>query len=87
MVIQKVVDKVVKIENFARYEVFIIVGILMALGVLAKLFWFPNISSDLFWFIAALGLIVEGSISLAKQRKFDKKYKIVMRDEFPQLNS
>jgi len=87
MVIQKVVDKVVKIENFARYEVFIIVGILMALGVLAKLFWFPNISSDWFWFIAALGLIVEGSISLAKQRKFDKKYKIVMRDEFPQLNS
>jgi len=31
---------------------------------------------DWFWFLAGMGLIVEGSISLVKQRKFDRKYKI-----------
>ena len=75
--IGKIISK--HIDNFARYETFIVVGILMSFAVLLKLFWHYNIDSDWFWLLAGLGLIVEGSISLAKQRRFDRKYKIVER--------
>ena len=72
---------IVKIENFAKYEVFIIVGVIMTIVTLGKILGFYDISSDWFWFLAGLGLIVEGAISLAKQKKFDKKYKIIERTE------
>ncbi len=78
--------QVIKIENFARYEVFIIVGILMVLGTALKLFGFYEFSSDWFWLIAGLGLMVEGAISLAKQRKFDSKFKIITKEEYESLN-
>ncbi len=78
--------QVIKIENFARYEVFIIVGALMALGTLLKLLKFYDFSSDWFWLIAGLGLIVEGAISLAKQKKFDSKFKIITKEEYESLN-
>lgn len=68
-----------KVENLAKYELFIIVGVLMAGLVLGKLLGFYDISSDWFWFIVAIGLVVEGTISMIKQRKFDRKYKIVER--------
>lgn len=67
------------ISNLVRYEAFIFVGILMAIGTLIKLLGFYDFSSDWFWFLAGVGLAVEGAISLNKQRKFDKKYKIVER--------
>jgi len=67
----------INLEGFLRYEIFIFVGLIMVLGTLAKLFGFVNFSSDWFWFLAGLGLVVEGSISRAKQKKFDKKYKVV----------
>ena len=73
------VTSIIKIENFAKYEVFIIVGILMTAGVALKLTGKYNFSSDWFWLLAGLGLMVEGAISLVKQRKFDKKYKIIER--------
>ena len=63
-----------------RYESFIIVGIIIAIGSLIKLLGIYDFSSDWFWFLAGLGLMVEGAISLVKQRKFDKKYKIVERE-------
>ena len=69
-----------RITNIATYEVFILVGILMAFGTLLKLLGFLNFSSDWFWFLAGVGLIVEGSISLVKQRRFDKKYKIIEKE-------
>jgi len=69
------------IEDMISYEVFIIVGILIALGAVAKLFGFVDFSSDWFWFLAGIGLIVEGIISLAKQKRFDKKYKIIEKAE------
>jgi hypothetical protein len=71
--------KVIKnhIVNLANYEMFIFVGILMAAGTLAKLLGYWDISSDWFWFLAGVGLIVEGTISLIKQRRFEKKYKII----------
>lgn len=69
------------IDNIVSYEVFIIVGILIALGAVAKLLGFVDFSSDWFWFLAGIGLIVEGIISLAKQKRFDKKYKIIEKEE------
>ncbi len=66
-----------KPEFLMRYELFIIVGILMTIGSLIKLIGIYDFSSDWFWFLAGVGLIVEGIISLIKQRRFDKKYKII----------
>jgi hypothetical protein len=67
--------KIINPIYFARYELFIIVGILMTIGTLIKLLGFYEFSSDWFWFLAGVGLVVEGIISLIKQRRFDKKYK------------
>ena len=71
----------ISLVNFARYESFIIVGIIIAIGALIKLLGFYDFSSDWFWCLAGIGLIVEGAISLIKQRRFDKKYKIIERAE------
>ena len=66
--------------KFFRYESFIVVGIIMAVGALIKLLGIYNFSSDWFWLLAGLGLVIEGLISLVKQKKFDMKYKIVDRN-------
>ena len=68
------------IKKIAKYEIFIIIGIFMAIGTLLKLFGVYNFSSDWFWFIAGIGLMVEGSIALRKQQLFDKKYRVVLRE-------
>jgi hypothetical protein len=78
--INKKMVKIIKIESLMRYELFIIVGILMTAGTLIKLLGFYNLSSDWFWFLAGVGLVVEGIISLIKQKRFDKKYKIIERE-------
>ena len=57
------------------------VGILMVIGTLIKLIWHLNLSSDWFWFLAGVGLVIEGSISLIKEKKFNKKYKIIEKEE------
>jgi len=67
--------KKVIIEHLARYESFIFVGTAMAGATLLKLLGILDFSSDWLWFIAGLGLVVEGTISLAKQKSFEKKYK------------
>ena len=77
----KVIKPIVGIANFAKYEIFIIVGLLMSVGVLLKLIFHYDIDSDWFWLLAGLGLVVEGSISLVKQKRFERKYKIVERDD------
>ena len=69
-----------KIGNLFRYEGFILVGILMVIGTLAKLIGPYDFSSDWFWSLAGIGLIFEGTISLIKQRRFDRKYKIIERE-------
>jgi hypothetical protein len=73
------VKNIIELKNWATYETFIIVGIIMALGSALKIFGKLNFSSDWFWLLAGLGLVVEGSISLVKQRRFERKYKIVDR--------
>jgi len=75
----------VKIRLFNHrflYETVIIVGSIMIILTLVKIFGFANFSSDWFWFIAGLGLTMEGLVSFIKQRTFDRKYKIVLRDNF-----
>ena len=66
--------------KFFMYETLIVMGVLMAVLTLIKLIGLVEFSSDWFWFIAAVGLVIEGSISLAKQRMFEKKYKIILKD-------
>ncbi len=53
----------------------------MAIIVLGKLLGFYDTSSDWFWFIASIGLIIEGIISLVKQKKFDNKYQIIEKNK------
>ena len=67
-------------ERFIKYESFIVVGVLMVFWTLIKLSGIYDFSSDWFWFIGGLGLIVEGMISLVKQKRFDRKYKIIEKD-------
>jgi len=69
------------IDNFATYETFIFIGLIMSIITLLKLLGYYNFSSDWLWFLAGVGLIIEGSISLVKQRRFDRKYKIIERKE------
>jgi len=66
--------------NILSYESFIIVGVLIAVGSLIKILGVYDFSSDVFWFLAGIGLVVEGAISLVKQRSFDKKYMIIERE-------
>jgi len=73
--------KLISMTNFWRYEVFILVGFILAVGAFIKVLGIYDFSSDWFWFLAGLGLIVEGTIAMIKQRRFDKKYKIVERTE------
>ena len=70
----------VKFNNFFHYEGFIFIGILMIIGTLIKLAGIFDFSSDWFWFIAGIGLVIEGTISWRKQKDFDKKYKIIERE-------
>ncbi len=67
----------VTISNIVKYEFFILVGALMAVGALVKLLGYSDFSSDWFWFLAGVGLTIEGVIAMFKQRKFDKKFKII----------
>ena len=69
-----------RIQSFFSYEIFILIGILMVLGTAAKLSGLYDLSSDWFWLLAGIGLIVEGTIAMIKQKRFDKKYKVIEID-------
>ena len=64
-------------NNFLSYEFFIVIGVLMVIGTGLKLLHVIDFSSDWFWLLAGVGLIVEGFISLTKQKRFDRKYKVI----------
>ena len=59
---------------------FIVVGLGMAATTLIKLLTPVDFSSDWFWFIAGLGLTVEGVIMFGRQRTFARKYKVIERE-------
>jgi len=66
-------------ENIIRYEVFILIGLLISIGTTLKLLGVYAFSSDWFWFLAGIALIVEGTIALLKDKRFKRKYKIIER--------
>jgi|TARA_Y100000310_G_scaffold72424_1_gene68463 hypothetical protein len=70
-----------RVLKFIRYESFIIVGMILVIGTLIKLLGIYDFSSDWFWFLAGVGLVFQGLISLIKQKRFDKKFKIITREE------
>tara|TARA_Y100000310_G_scaffold334146_1_gene413195 strand:- start:282 stop:506 length:225 start_codon:yes stop_codon:yes gene_type:complete len=67
--------------NLIRYEFFISIGIIIVVGSLIKLLGVYEFSSDWFWFFAGLAFVIEGIIFQIKQKKFDRKYKIIEKDE------
>jgi hypothetical protein len=75
-----------KIRAFFNYEGFIFIGVLMTAGTVTKLSGLLTFSSDWFWLLAGIGLIVEGTISMIKQRRFDRKFKIIEVDEKEKKN-
>lgn len=69
------------VDNFATYETFIFIGSIMAILTLVKLLGYLDFSSDWLWFLAGIGLVIEGSISLVKQKRFDRKFKVIERED------
>jgi len=65
--------------DYLNYFLIIVFGAGMAVAVFLKLVLGFDIDSDWFWFLAGLGIAVEGIISFSKQKRFDKKYKIIER--------
>ena len=69
-------------KKFVTHEVLIFFGILLVIGTLLKLLGRIDINSDWFWFLAGIAITIESLINLLKQKQFDKKYKIVLKEEF-----
>lgn len=67
-------------ENFIRHQGFIIVGLLMTGLSLVKVLGIAQFSSDWLWFLAGIGLLLEGVISMIKHNKFNKKYKVIIKE-------
>lgn len=59
-----------------HYETFIIVGALMAILSFLNAINAIDISSDFFWMLAGMGLIIEGFLELAKWKDEQKNLKI-----------
>ncbi len=76
-----VIEKLPWIDRFAVYETFIFIGIIMVIATLIKLLGYYDFSSDWFWLLAGIGLVIEGAISLVKQKRFERKYKIIEREK------
>jgi len=56
-----------------RFEWLIFMGLLIALWSFLNVIGLTNISSDIFWSIAGLGLAIEGFIELYYERQDEKK--------------
>ncbi len=83
-------DKIKKVVRFesssAGHELFIFVGVLMVVGTLLKLTGVFYLDSDWYWFLAGLGLTIEGVVSFVKHKRFNKKYRILSKEEFEKLS-
>ncbi len=66
--------------NYLKYEVLVLFGVLLIVGTLLKLIFSINIDSDWFWLLAGVAITIEGAINFSKQKQFDKKYKVVLRE-------
>jgi hypothetical protein len=63
--------------DYLSYVLIVVIGIVVSTGVITKIVFGFNIDSDWFWFLTGVGLAFNGIIALKKQKKFDKKYKII----------
>lgn len=80
--VTKRIKRIIRFETaYGGHELFIVVGLMMVFATLLKLTGVIYINSDWYWFIAGLGLVTEGMISMAKQKRFNRKYKIIERNE------
>ena len=68
-----------KKRGYGSFVLVILVGVVMSLAVLFKIFGNVNIDSDWFWFLAGVGLIFEGVLSYKRQKNLNKKFKVVER--------
>ena len=68
-------------ENVARYEIMVLAGIVMAVLILGNIIGIYTISSDWFWFIAAIALAVEGAIYLVNEKRFRNKFMIIEKQD------
>lgn len=66
-------------SDYLSYILIVAIGVSVTIGVFTKLIFGLNIDSDWFWFLTGIGLVFQGFISLKKQRKFDRKFKIIER--------
>ncbi|MEA3414172.1 MAG: hypothetical protein U9Q99_01455 [Nanoarchaeota archaeon] len=73
-------------KKILRYETYVLIGSLMIITTLLKLFDFIQISSDWFWFITGLGLVFEGVMDLSKDKLFKKKYKVISQEDYQKIN-
>lgn len=67
-------------RGYGSFILVVIVGAVMSLVVLLKIFLNLEIDSDWFWFLAGIGLIVKGILSHREHKKINRKYKVVERD-------
>lgn len=66
-------------KGYGSFILVVMVGLVMSLVVLSKIFFKLDIDSDWFWFLAGVGLMFEGVLSYRRQKKINKKYKVVER--------
>jgi hypothetical protein len=76
-----ILDKRMRPLKLVTYETLIVVGVVVVIGALLKILGILDFSSDWFWLLAGSGLSIDGIISLIKQKKFDRKYKIIEKEE------
>lgn len=80
--VRQTIKKIIRFETaYAGQELFVFAGLLMVCATLIKLLGIADFSSDWFWFLAGIGLMIEGMIMIVKQKKFNNKYKVVERSE------
>ena len=67
--------------GYTSYFLMAFFGLLISLLVVLKLIKGWNIDSDWFWFLAGLGLAVEGLMVFKRQRRFGRKQE-ALNDNF-----
>ena len=70
-----------KETNYMKYILVIVLGLIIVIGSFLKVIGVIDFSSDVFWLVAGIGLTIESLIAYKKQQQFDRKYKIIEREE------
>lgn len=80
--VTKTIKRIIRFETaYAGQELFVFAGLLMMGATLFKLLGFIDIDSDWFWFIAGCGLFIEGMIMITRQKRINRRYKVLKLKE------